>query len=105
MRFCANISFMFKELPFQERYFAAKELGFRGVESAFPNIPEKDFDNLVRAKENSGVEQVLINIYCGDQTKGNSFKILVQWHHHKNSPHLQMNFHIWSVILCFGIAS
>lgn len=61
---------MFKELPFAERYFAAKELGFRAVESAFPNVPDKELDNLVGAKDNSGLEQVLINIYCGDQTTG-----------------------------------
>lgn len=70
MKFCANISFMFKEIAFQERYFAAKELGFRGVESAYPTVLENELENVIRAKQHSGLDHVLLNIYNGDPTQG-----------------------------------
>ncbi|MGH1368290.1 MAG: hydroxypyruvate isomerase family protein [Maritimibacter sp.] len=35
-RFAANISMMFRELPFLDRFEAASEAGFKGVEALFP---------------------------------------------------------------------
>ena len=35
-RFAANLSMMFQELPFLERFGAAAAAGFRGVEFLFP---------------------------------------------------------------------
>ncbi len=35
-RFCANLSWLFPELPFMERFRAAKEAGFDAVEVLFP---------------------------------------------------------------------
>ncbi|GLH10953.1 Putative hydroxypyruvate isomerase [Gryllus bimaculatus] len=51
--------------PFQA---LAKQAGFRAVECAFPY----DFstEDVVAAKKNAGVEQVLINVFVGDVTKG-----------------------------------
>ena len=59
LKFCANLSWMFKEVPFLDRYQAAADAGFSGVEIAFPydfSLPE-----LIKAKESAGLEQVLIN--------------------------------------------
>ena len=65
LRFASNISFMFKEsgdIPL--RYAAAKRTGFTAVESAFP--VGFTADEVQKAKEDSGVEQVLLNIYPGN---------------------------------------
>ena len=35
-RFAANLSWLFPELPFMERFRAAKEAGFDAVEVLFP---------------------------------------------------------------------
>ncbi len=35
-RFAANLSMMFNELPFLDRFAAARQAGFEGVEFLFP---------------------------------------------------------------------
>lgn len=62
-KFCPNISFLFNDIPFAQRYQQAKVLGFQGVESGFPyNVDPKE---LVEAKVTSGLEHILLNIYTG----------------------------------------
>lgn len=63
MRFCCNLSFMFTEVPFLERYNLAKQAGFKAVESGFPFGVA--LDDVVKAKEEACLEQVLLNIYTG----------------------------------------
>ena len=48
-RFAANLSWLFPELPFMERFRAAKEAGFDAVEVLFPyDHPTQDIrDQLV----------------------------------------------------------
>ena len=36
LRFCANLSLLFTEIPLQQRFQAAKEQGFNAVEIQFP---------------------------------------------------------------------
>lgn len=68
MKFCANLAFMFTEQPFLERYRLAKEAGFKAVETGFPfNLTEKQ---VVDAKNAANIQQVLINTFTGDVTKG-----------------------------------
>ncbi|XP_050293759.1 putative hydroxypyruvate isomerase [Anthonomus grandis grandis] len=67
-KFCANLSFLFKEKPFLERYALAKRAGFSVVESGFPYGFSKE--EVVQAQKSAGVEQVLVNILTGDVTKG-----------------------------------
>ncbi|XP_066250915.1 putative hydroxypyruvate isomerase [Euwallacea similis] len=67
-KFCANLSFLFKEKPFLERYGAAKKAGFHCVESGFPFGFTKE--QVVDAKNSAGIEQLLINSLTGDVTKG-----------------------------------
>lgn len=68
MKFCANLSFMFTEQPFLERYRLAKEAGFKAVETGFPfNFTEKE---VLDAKTSANIQQILINTYTGDVTKG-----------------------------------
>ncbi|XP_076618192.1 hydroxypyruvate isomerase-like protein Gip [Colletes latitarsis] len=69
IKFATNLSFMFLESPsIIERYQLAKEAGFKAVESGFPfGFTIKDVSE---AKKNAGVEQILINIFTGDVSKG-----------------------------------
>ncbi|XP_022912693.2 putative hydroxypyruvate isomerase [Onthophagus taurus] len=67
-KFCANLSFMFVESSFLERYNLAKKAGFKAVESGYPfGIKQED---VIRAKNDSGIQQVLLNVYTGDVSKG-----------------------------------
>jgi len=67
-RFAANISMLFTELPFLERFEAAREAGFKGVEFLFPY----DFpvDEISDARKQSGLTQVLFNLPAGDWKRG-----------------------------------
>lgn len=67
-KFCANLSFIFTDVPFVERYAAASRAGFKAVESGFPyQVP---IEEVTAAKKAAGIQQVLINVYTGDVTKG-----------------------------------
>ncbi|MDD3482882.1 hydroxypyruvate isomerase [Azovibrio restrictus] len=67
-RFCANLSFLFTELPFPERFAAAARAGFRGVEYLFPyDWPAADIAAWLRE---AGLEQVLFNLPAGDWAAG-----------------------------------
>ncbi|XP_047101930.1 putative hydroxypyruvate isomerase isoform X2 [Schistocerca piceifrons] len=69
LRVCANLSFMFQETTsLIERYALAKEAGFRAVECAFPY--EYSLEEVISAKESAGVDQILINVFPGDPSKG-----------------------------------
>lgn len=69
MKFCANLSFMFTEASsILERYALAKDAGFKAVESGFPF--GCSLDQVLKAKNEAGLDQVLINICTGDLSKG-----------------------------------
>lgn len=64
LKFCANISFMFAESGnLLERYQLAKKAGFRGVECAYP--AGFTFDEVVAAKREANIAQVLLNTCNG----------------------------------------
>jgi hydroxypyruvate isomerase len=67
-RFAANLSMLFNELPFLERFAAARQAGFEGVEFLFPyDFPAPE----LRARLNGeGLSQVLFNMPPGDWAKG-----------------------------------
>jgi len=67
-RFSANISMLFKELEFPERFEAAAQAGFKAVEIQFPYAWDKG--RLAQIAQHAGVEVVLINIPAGDSEKG-----------------------------------
>lgn len=69
LKFCANLSFMFQETSsLLERYQLAKDVGFRAVECAFPYV--HSVEEVVAAQKKANVEQILINAFVGDVTKG-----------------------------------
>ena len=67
-RFSANISMLFKEVEFPERFEAAAQAGFKAVEIQFPYAWDKN--RLAQIAQHAGVEVVLINIPAGDPEKG-----------------------------------
>ncbi len=67
-RFAANVSFLFNEVPFLERFAEAAHAGFRAVECSFPyEVPAKEI--AARLKENR-LEMVLFNTPPGDWSAG-----------------------------------
>jgi len=58
-RFAANLSFLYNELPFLERFVAAAEDGFAGVEFLFPYA--HNADDIAHALRHAGLQQVLFN--------------------------------------------
>jgi len=67
-RLAANLSFLFTEHAFLDRFAAAAAAGFRGVEFLFPydHAPEA----LARALDDAGLEAVLFNLAPGDWQAG-----------------------------------
>ncbi|MBK9020641.1 MAG: hydroxypyruvate isomerase [Sulfuritalea sp.] len=68
LRFAANLSFLFTERPFFERFAAARAAGFNAVEFHFPY--EFDRAALAEVVLTSGVEVVLFNLPAGDWAGG-----------------------------------
>jgi 2-dehydrotetronate isomerase len=67
-RFAANLSMMFQEHPFLDRFAAARAAGFKAVEFLFPYaFPAEEI--AVRLREN-GLTQALFNLPPGDWEKG-----------------------------------
>jgi hydroxypyruvate isomerase len=67
-RFCANLSLLFTEHPFVERWAAAARAGFRGVECHFPYGEPAAV--LAGEVQRNGLEQVLFNLPPGDWAAG-----------------------------------
>ncbi len=65
----ANISLLFPELPFLERFAAAARAGFRFVEYQFPYAFGSAAQVAERARD-AGVQVVLHNLPAGDAAKG-----------------------------------
>ena len=67
-RFAANLSMLFTEVPFLERFAKAREAGFTGVEYLFPyDWPAEQLAEQLRA---NGLTQVLFNLPPGDWAGG-----------------------------------
>ena len=67
-RFAANLSMMFQEMPFLERFEAAAAAGFTGVEFLFPY--EFDKAQIVARRKEAGLAQILFNTPPGDWSTG-----------------------------------
>ncbi|MGJ4932419.1 hydroxypyruvate isomerase [Bradyrhizobium sp. HKCCYLS2038] len=67
-RFAANLTMLFNELPFMERFAAAKAAGFSGVEYLFPY--EFDKTELREQLARHGLTQVLHNLPAGNWAAG-----------------------------------
>jgi hydroxypyruvate isomerase len=67
-KLAANLSTLFKEMPFPERFAAAAKCGFRAVEYQYPY--EWRADELAARARQAGVEVVLHNMPRGDAERG-----------------------------------
>jgi hydroxypyruvate isomerase len=66
--FAANLTMLFTEAPFLERFALARECGFRFVEYLFPyDFPAAE---LKRRLDENGLRQVLFNLPSGDWAGG-----------------------------------
>ena len=68
MRLCANLSMMFNEVAFLDRFEAAARAGFKGIEFLFPY--EHDAKLIRERLDANGLEQVLFNAPPGDWGQG-----------------------------------
>ena len=68
LNFAANLTTMFNEVPFLERFNAAREANYKAVEFLFPyeHSPSELRDRI----QNNGLKQVLFNLPPGDWTAG-----------------------------------
>ncbi len=67
-RLCANLTMLFNEVPFMERFAAAAQAGFRGVEYLFPYDYNKQ--QLLEALQKNNLVQVLHNLPAGNWAAG-----------------------------------
>lgn len=68
MRFCPNLSMLFKEVDFVERFNRASETGFAAVEFWWPS--GEDLDQVGAAIKESGLTVALFNFDAGDMPNG-----------------------------------
>ncbi|GHC29365.1 hydroxypyruvate isomerase [Aidingimonas halophila] len=67
-KFAANLSMLFTEMDFLDRFQAAADAGFKGVEYLFPyDYPAEDIKQRLDA---NGLTQVLHNLPAGDWSAG-----------------------------------
>lgn len=67
-RFAANLSMMFNEVPFLDRFEAAAKAGFKAVEFLFPY--EFPVEEVAARLKQFGLTQALFNLPPGDWAKG-----------------------------------
>jgi hydroxypyruvate isomerase len=68
MRFCVNVSILFKEVPFLERFRRAADAGFSAVEFWWPL--GEDLGDVEAAINDAGLHVALFNFYAGDMPAG-----------------------------------
>lgn len=67
-RFAANLSLMFNEVDFLDRFAAAAQAGFEAVEFLFPYAYDKE--RLRQALDDNGLSLALFNLHAGDWGAG-----------------------------------
>ncbi|MDR0933763.1 MAG: hydroxypyruvate isomerase [Burkholderiaceae bacterium] len=67
-KFSANLSMLFTEVPFMERFDAAAKAGFKGVEYLFPYA--FDMDQIAEKLKSNNLEMVLFNLPAGNWEGG-----------------------------------
>jgi len=67
-KFAANLTMLFTELPFLERFKAAREAGFKAVEFLFPY--EYEIDQIRSLVERNNLKVVLFNLPAGNWAAG-----------------------------------
>src|SRR4051794_13692842 len=68
MRFCPNLSMLFKDVDFVERFGRAADSRFSAVEFWWPS--GEDLDQVEAAIKDSGLQVALFNFDAGDMPSG-----------------------------------
>ncbi len=68
LRYCANLGWLFPDLPFEQRFAAAAKAGFKGVEFSQPY--DHEISKLKVLLDDNGLELALFNLPAGDWAKG-----------------------------------
>lgn len=68
LKFAANLSFLYQEIPFLDRFEAAASDGFKGVEYLFPY--EFEAAEIKKRLDDNGLTQALFNVAAGDFNNG-----------------------------------
>jgi len=68
VRFCPNLSMLFKDADFTERFGRAKDAGFKAVEFWWPS--GEDLGKVESAIKDAGLEVALFNFDAGDMPDG-----------------------------------
>jgi len=68
MRFCPNLSMLFKEVDFVDRFERAADAGFAAVEFWWPS--GEDLDRVKTAVKDAGLQVALFNFDAGDMPGG-----------------------------------
>jgi len=68
MRFCVNVSILFKEAPFLERFRRVADAGFSAVEFWWPS--QEDLGEVEAAIKDANLHVALFNFYAGDMPAG-----------------------------------
>ena len=63
-KMAANLSMLFNEVPFMDRFDAAAKAGFTGVEYLFPY--DYDLDAIAERLQKNNLTQVLFNLPAGN---------------------------------------
>lgn len=66
--FAANLTFLFTEIPFMERFSAACKAGFHAVEFMFPY--DYDLDDIKTQLKETGLQLILCNLPAGNWAGG-----------------------------------
>ena len=92
-RFAANLSMMFTDVPFLDRFEAAAKAGFRGVEFLFPyDFPAGDIaERLKRHK----LTQALFNLPPGDWAANRRNRTATQAEIMRNRAKTLLNYGRW----------
>jgi hydroxypyruvate isomerase len=67
MPLAVNVGFLFRELPYLERFRAVRDAGFEWVEFAWPTVPSEVVAAAVHA---AGLRTALVNVAAGDLEAG-----------------------------------
>ncbi len=67
-RFCANLTLLFREVAFMDRFDEAAKAGFKGVEFQFPYA--FDLDQIAEKLASNRLEMVLFNLPAGNWEAG-----------------------------------
>ena len=70
MRFDVNVSILFKEVPFLERFARAAESGFSAVEFWWPGGDGEDLGEVEKAIKEADLEVALFNFDAGNMAEG-----------------------------------